>query len=217
VSVAFIVLAKAPEPGRSKTRLSPPCTPEQAAELAAAALVDTLAAADAAATGRRVVALDGDRAGLVPAGWEVIAQRGRGLDERIASAFEDVGGPALLVGMDTPQVEPALLFASARALLERGVDAVLGPAIDGGYWAIGMREPGPAAVVGVPMSSATTGAAQLARLGALGLRVRTLPVQRDVDTIADARAVAAAAPRTRFAATLAAMPLRGLEPVGAAP
>jgi hypothetical protein len=67
------------------------------------------------------------------------------------------------------------------------------------------------------MSSATTGAAQLARLGALGLRVRTLPVQRDVDTIADARAVAAAAPRTRFAATLAAMPLLGLEPVGAAP
>jgi rSAM/selenodomain-associated transferase 1 len=217
VSVAFIVLAKAPEPGRSKTRLSPPCTPEQAAELAAAALVDTLAAADAAATGRRVVALDGDRAGPVPAGWEVIAQRGRGLDERIAHAFEDVGGPALLVGMDTPQVGPALLSASARALLERGVDAVLGPAIDGGYWAIGMREPGPAAVVGVPMSSATTGAAQLARLGALGLRVRTLPVQRDVDTIADARAVAAAAPRTRFAATLAAMPLLGLEPVGAAP
>jgi rSAM/selenodomain-associated transferase 1 len=217
VSVALIVLAKAPEPGRSKTRLSPPCTPEQAAELAAAALVDTLAAADAAATGRRVVALDGDRAGPVPAGWEVIAQRGRGLDERIAHAFEDVGGPALLVGMDTPQVGPALLSASAWALLERGVDAVLGPAIDGGYWAIGMREPGPAAVVGVPMSSATTGAAQLARLGALGLRVRTLPVQRDVDTIADARAVAAAAPRTRFAATLAAMPLPGLEPVGAAP
>jgi rSAM/selenodomain-associated transferase 1 len=217
VSVALIVLAKAPEPGRSKTRLSPPCTPDQAAELAAAALADTLAAVDAAATGRRVVALDGDRAGLVPAGWEVIAQRGRGLDERIASAFEDVGGPALLVGMDTPQVEPALLFASARALLERGVDAVLGPAIDGGYWAIGMREPGPAAVVGVPMSSVTTGAAQLARLGALGLRVRSLPVLRDVDTIADARAVAAAAPRTRLAATLAATPLPGLEPVGAAP
>jgi hypothetical protein len=67
------------------------------------------------------------------------------------------------------------------------------------------------------MSSVTTGAAQLARLGALGLRVRSLPVLRDVDTIADARAVAAAAPRTRLAATLAATPLPGLEPVGAAP
>jgi uncharacterized protein len=217
VSVALIVLAKAPEPGRSKTRLCPPCTAEQAAELAAAALADTLAAVEAAATGRRIVVLDGEAGGLGAAGWEVISQRGHGLDERIAHAFEDVGGSALLVGMDTPQLTPALVSASALALGEPDVDAVFGPALDGGFWALGLREPMASTVIGVPMGSATTGAAQLARLRALDLRARLLPPLRDVDTITDARVVAAGAPGTRFAEALTALSLPGLEHVGAAP
>jgi glycosyltransferase A (GT-A) superfamily protein (DUF2064 family) len=217
VSVAVIVLAKAPEPGRSKTRLCPPCTAEQAAELAAAALADTLAVIQAAATGRRVVVLDGDAGGLGAAGWEVIPQRGHGLDERIAHAFEDVGGSALLVGMDTPQLTPALVSASTLALVDPEVDAVLGPSLDGGFWALGLREPTASAVIGVPMSSAMTGAAQLARFRALDLRTRLLLPMRDVDTIIDARVVAAGAPRTRFAETVAALSLPGLELVGAAP
>ncbi|HET6551139.1 MAG TPA: DUF2064 domain-containing protein, partial [Solirubrobacter sp.] len=112
---ALIVIAKAPVPGRVKTRLSPPCTPAEAAALASAALHDTLAAAlRARRAGRRVVALDG-AAGPWP-GFEVIPQRGRGLDERLAAAFEDVGGPAFLVGMDTPQVTPVLLDAGLAAV-----------------------------------------------------------------------------------------------------
>ncbi|HEU4528681.1 MAG TPA: DUF2064 domain-containing protein [Actinomycetota bacterium] len=199
----LIVIAKAPAPGRSKTRLCPPCTPEQASALAEAALADTLAAVVATSgVRRRVLALDGDPGPWVSAGFEVVPQRGGGLDERLGAAFEDVGGPSLLVGMDTPQVTPALLGQSIRALGSPGVDAVLGRAVDGGFWAIGLHEPDPAVFLGVPMSSARTAARQRARLDALGLRVAGLPPLRDVDRIADGWAVAGLAPTSRFALAL---------------
>ncbi len=204
MNVALVVIAKEPRPGRSKTRLCPPCTSEEAARLAAAALADTLEAVAAAPTrGRRVLALEGEPGPWLPAGFEVVPQRGGGLDERLAGAFDAVGGPALLVGMDTPQLTPTLLAEGAAVLHEPGVDAALGPASDGGYWAIGLREPDPDVFLGVPMSTANTGPAQAARLRALGMRFVELPLLRDVDTIADARAVAALTPRTRFARRLA--------------
>ncbi len=202
--VTVIVLAKAPVPGRVKTRLCPPCTPVEAARLAAASLEDTLETVGALDGRRPVLALDPapDRRPARLPGVErftVIHQRGHGLDERLAAAFADVGGPALLVGMDTPQLTPELLARSVARLVEPGTDAVLGPAVDGGYWAVGLRTPAAAAFLGVPMSTAHTGAAQRDRLVALGLRVATLPVLRDVDTVADARAVAADIPASRFA------------------
>jgi rSAM/selenodomain-associated transferase 1 len=202
MTAALVVLAKAPRPGRSKTRLTPPCTPVQAAALARAALVDTLDAVLATPATRRVLVLDGTPDSWLPSGVDVIAQRGRGLDERLAHAFDDVGGPAVLIGMDTPQVTPRELTAALRRLAAPAIDAVLGPAFDGGYWAIGLREPDPAVFLGVPMSTAGTWRAQRARLGALGLRVAKLPSLRDVDRIADARAVASLAPRGRFARAL---------------
>jgi uncharacterized protein len=204
VRPALLVIAKTPVPGRVKTRLTPPCTPEQAARLAAAALRDTLAAAARAGrAGRRLLILEGDPGDWVPPGFTVLPQRGAGLAARLAAAFHDAGGPAFLVGMDTPQVTPALLDAGLAAI-ETG-DAALGLALDGGYWGIGLRRADPDAFAGVPMSVATTGAAQAARLAALDLRTAVLPPLRDVDTIADARAVAAGAPHTRFAAALAAV------------
>lgn len=198
-----MVLAKAPRPGRSKTRLCPPCTPRDAAALAAAALADTLDAVLATPAARRVLVLDGPVGDWLAPGIEVVAQRGAGLDERLAHAFADVGGPALLVGMDTPQVTEDDLARGLERLAAPGVDAVLGPAPDGGYWAIGLREAQPRAFLGVPMSTAWTGRAQHARLRRLGLRVALLPALRDVDRIADARAVAALAPAGRFARALA--------------
>jgi uncharacterized protein len=198
-----MVLAKAPRPGRSKTRLCPPCTPHEAAALAQAALVDTLDAVLATPATRRVLVLDGPAGDWLPAGFDVVAQRGDGLDERLACAFADVGGPALLVGMDTPHVTPAELAGGLARLMAPGTDAVLGPAPDGGYWAVGLRTAEPRAFVGVPMSTSYTGRAQLARLRGLGLRVALLPALRDVDRIADARAVAALAPSGRFARALA--------------
>ena len=197
---ALIVIAKAPVAGRVKTRLCPPCTPAEAAALAEAALRDTLAAMAATPARRRVVALDGPAGDWLPDGFEVVEQRGNGLAERLAGAFADVGGPGLLVGMDTPQVTSGLLAAGLRRLDE--VDAVLGRSADGGYWAIGLRASDARVFAGVAMSTPRTGAAQLARLRALGLQVAELPTLIDVDTIADARAVAAGAPHTRFARTL---------------
>jgi rSAM/selenodomain-associated transferase 1 len=199
---ALLVMAKAPAAGRSKTRLTPPCTPEQAAGLAWAALEDTLASVAAARLpARRIVVLDGAPAAWLPAGFEVIAQRGSGLGERLAAAFEDAGCPALLVGMDTPQVTPALLDAGLAALAD-GADAVFAEALDGGYWAIGLRRADPRVFAGIPMSAADTGARQRERLASLGLRVEVLPALRDIDTIEDARAVAAGEPAGRFAAAL---------------
>jgi hypothetical protein len=198
--VALVVIAKAPVPGRVKTRLCPPCAPEEAAQLAAASLADTLRAVAAAPARRRILALEGSWSAP---GFELIQQQGDDLGERLGAALDAAGGPALVVGMDTPQLSPALLAHAARRLTEPGVDAVLGPALDGGYWTIGMREPDAAAFEGVPMSSRHTCAAQRRRLRQLGLKVALLPRLRDVDTIEDARAVAREHPRTEFAAVLA--------------
>jgi hypothetical protein len=201
--VAVVVIAKAPVPGRSKTRLCPPCTPTEAAELAAAALADTLAVVAAVGARRRVLALDGELA-VLPDGFDVIRQRGAGLGERLGHALSAAGGPALVVGMDTPQLTPAFVEHAAARLVRGDVDAVLGPALDGGYWTIGLRTPDPAVFEGVPMSSTETCIAQVRRLRRLGLRVGALPALRDVDTIDDARAVARIAPASAFAAAVAA-------------
>jgi glycosyltransferase A (GT-A) superfamily protein (DUF2064 family) len=96
-----------------------------------------------------------------------------------------------------------MLARAARALRRSRTDAVLGPAPDGGYWTIGLRDPDPSVFEGVPMSSDRTCAAQRRRLAELGVRVATLPWMRDVDTIDDAHAVARACPGSAFAAALA--------------
>jgi len=200
--VQVIVIAKEPVPGRVKTRLTPPFTPAEAAALAEAALADTLAAVASAPVARRVLALDGAPGGWLPPGFDVIAQRGGGLDERIAAAFADAHAalpvPAVLIGMDTPQVTPDLLAAAAAPLASGDADAAFGPAADGGFWLLGLREPDPALVLGVPMSRADTGAHQLGRLA--GLRVAALPELTDVDTFSEAELIAAAIPGSRFAA-----------------
>lgn len=202
---ALAVIAKAPVAGRVKTRLCPPCTPDQAAALARAALQDTLAAVAATPTHRRVLVLEGEPGDWLPEGFEVIPQRGDGLAERLADAFATIGEPTLLVAMDTPQVTARMLIEATALLRMEGVDAVQGDADDGGYWAIGLQRPDPAAFAGVPMSVDHTGAAQRARLAELGLAVADLRPLRDVDTIDDAVAVAAQAPAGRFAAALRAM------------
>ena len=205
--VAIIVMAKAPVPGKVKTRLCPPCTPEEAAALAAAALADTLDAVAAVPARRHILAVDGALDLSIPTAFETIDQRGTGLDERLAAAFDDVGGPALLVGMDTPQVAAPALVEAIKTLLRPGTDSVLGPAPDGGWWAAGLRRADRRAFVGVPMSTPSTGLEQWNRFTSLGLQTQALPLLRDVDEIADALAVAAAAPGSRFAAQMGRLEL----------
>lgn len=207
MTAQFLVLAKAPVAGRVKTRLCPPCTPDQAARIAAAALADTVDTVSATPAALRTLVLDGGYP--VPAGWARVPQRGPTLGERLVHAYADTrrpGVPTVLIGMDTPQVTRALLDDASQRLAgtSAGVDAVLGLAADGGWWALGLREPAHAGVLrDIPTSTATTGADTLAALRGLGLRVASLPELRDVDTIADAYAVAAECPRgSRFAAAL---------------
>ncbi|WP_369191763.1 DUF2064 domain-containing protein [Streptomyces sp. R08] len=194
----LLVIAKEPLPGRVKTRLTPPFTPEEAAALAEASLVDTLHVVLATPARRRVLVLAGAPGPWLPPGFDVVPQCDGGLDERLAAAFAGCDGPALLIGMDTPQVTPELLTVDFT-----DCDAYFGPAEDGGFWALGLADPDPALLRGVPMSTPTTGAVQRARLTAAGLRVRDLPSLRDVDTAHDAELVAAEAPEGRFAGELA--------------
>ncbi|MBF8184361.1 TIGR04282 family arsenosugar biosynthesis glycosyltransferase [Nonomuraea sp. K274] len=198
-------MAKEPVPGKVKTRLTPPCTPREAAALAGAAMEDTLLTVARVPAARGVIVLDGAPGAWLPAGFTVLPQRGGGLDERLAAAFDDAHrlspGPIVLIGMDTPQVSAGML-ADAVSLLGTH-DAVFGPATDGGFWLLGLRAPDPGLLLGVPMSEPTTGEIQLNRLREADLSVARMPCLTDVDTMADAVEVAALAPRSRFAAALA--------------
>lgn len=196
-----VVVAKAPIAGRVKTRLCPPFSTGEAADIAAAALHDTLDIVAAAPCQRRVLLLDGDTMPWVPPQFEVLPQPGGGLDVRLAAAFAVSDSPTVIVGMDTPQISCAQLDDAFRAL-DDGADAVLGPARDGGYWLLGLARPRPDAVLGIPMSRPWTGRAQRTRLDRMGLRTVLGPELRDVDTAADATAVAALAPGSRFASTV---------------
>lgn len=209
-TTTLLVIAKEPRPGRVKSRLTPAWTPEEAAALAAAALTDTLEAVLATPARRRVLVLDGAPGPWLPrhegvegGGIEVVPQSDGGLDRRIAAAFAGCEGPALLVGMDTPQLTPALLAPATGPGAWEECDAWFGPAEDGGFWALGLARPEPVLLRGVPMSTPTTGARQRLRLTGAGLAVRDLPSLRDVDTPEDAVRVAAEAPGSRFAAELA--------------
>lgn len=210
-------MAKAPVAGRVKTRLCPPCTPAQAAAVAAAALADTLDVVTDSRAGRRILAVDG--AYEPPPGWEVLPQRGVSLGERLAHAFADAcrpGAATLLVGMDTPQLSSRDLDEALRRLLARGgPGAVLGPATDGGWWALGLRDGRHAtALADVAMSTSRTGLDTRDALRCRGLRVGSLGVLTDVDTAADARDVAARCPAaSRFAAAVAEhVPVAGALP-----
>jgi glycosyltransferase A (GT-A) superfamily protein (DUF2064 family) len=203
-----LVMAKSPVAGRVKTRLCPPCTPEQAAELAEAALADTLEAAVACGADRRIIALDGAPGPWLPPGFEVVPQVTGAFDRRLAAAWDTAGGPGVQIGMDTPQVTPELLDHALAALDVS--TAALGLAVDGGWWAIALRSPDPQVFLDVPMSTSGTGAAQLARMHALGLDVAPLPSLVDLDTIDNLPAVVSGGSAIRTAArarTLGVLPM----------
>ena len=188
VRPALLVIAKAPVPGKVKTRLCPPCTPEQAADLARAALRDTLAAALAAQhAGRRVVVLDGPPGPWLPEGFEVIAQHGDGLAERLGAAFAR-RRRARVPGRHGHAAGHARAARRRSHRVDATDDSAFGTTPDGGYWGIGLRTPDPRVFEHVPMSTDHTGARQLARLTELGLNPAILPPLTDVDTFDDALA-----------------------------
>jgi rSAM/selenodomain-associated transferase 1 len=198
-----LVMAKAPVAGRVKTRLCPPCSPGEAAAVAGAALVDTLDAVLSSGAARRLLALDGEPGDWLAPGFEVVAQRGASFNERLQAAWAEVDGPCIQIGMDTPQVTGATLDHALQVL--DTYDAALGPATDGGWWALALRGPCPQVFAGVPMSTARTGEAQIAELRRHGLDPAVLAPLRDIDTMDDALAVAATLPGSRTHDAVAAV------------
>jgi uncharacterized protein len=172
-AATIIVIAKSPVAGRVKTRLCPPCTPAEAAHIAAAALADTLAVVAETPATAHVLALDGRPGPWVPDGFVIV-----------------------------PQVSVEQLVSAGEVLNRPQFDAVIAPARDGGWWAIGLRRADPRVFVGVPMSTADTCRDQLARLDLLGYRTAILDTLRDVDTFADVVDVARTVPGSRFAAAV---------------
>ncbi|GAA4879604.1 TIGR04282 family arsenosugar biosynthesis glycosyltransferase [Saccharopolyspora cebuensis] len=209
----ILVVAKAPRPGEAKTRLAASIGPVAAAEIAAASLLDTLEAVCAVPDAAVRVAWTGELAGArrdaevgdALARTSVFPQCGGGLAERLAAAHRQVAEelpttPVLQIGMDTPQITGPLLAESIEPLRTAGgPGAVLGPADDGGWWALGLRDPRQARLLrGVAMSAEDTGRRTEEALRAVLPAVGPLPGLADVDTIADARQVAALIPDSRF-------------------
>jgi uncharacterized protein len=211
LAVTLLVVAKAPVPGRAKTRLAATVGDRVAAGLAAAALLDTLEAVANAEVATRVVALTGELDAAAEAAeirrrlasFVVINQRGNDFGDRLANAHADaaaVGGqPVLQIGMDTPQVSAELLYDCGRRLVE--APAVLGPARDGGWWALGVHTPALAEYLrGVPMSQPDTGSLTLKALRGNGVEVDLLDELADFDIADDVAGVREVCrPDSRFA------------------
>ncbi|HME22888.1 MAG TPA: TIGR04282 family arsenosugar biosynthesis glycosyltransferase [Acetobacteraceae bacterium] len=201
---AIGVMAKAPRPGQAKTRLCPPLRPAQAASLSAAFLRDiteniALAAravpiegciayapaggenwfAGHLAKGTRLVLADGS-----PAMPPDVQGFGRCLLHAAQALFAAGFGAVCLVNSDSPTLPTACLIEAARALLAPGNRVALGPADDGGYYLLGMKQPHPRLFADIAWSTSSVAAATQARARALGLDVVTLPTWYDVDDAA---------------------------------
>ncbi len=199
---AVLIVAKAPVPGQVKTRLMKAYSAVDAARLAAAALLDTLDVALSVPGADVVVSMSGDIDAAVTREdivarlnrTTVVDQVGATLGDRLHRAHLDAaaivgGGPVVQVGMDTPQLTVGHLTSGLDALADH--DAALGPAEDGGWWAlavVGAR--GAQALPSVAMSQSDTGARTLAALRADGADVALLDTLADVDHPADVAAVA---------------------------
>lgn len=205
------MVAKAPVPGQVKTRLAADVGADIAADLAAASLLDTIEACAAAfgpadcliaLGGNLADAVRGDAIARALACWDVAPQRGATFAERLVNAHLDLaaGAPVLQVGMDTPQLTSGHLLDAATGLADH--QAVLGPAEDGGWWILGLRDPTGARLLrDVPMSAPTTYTNTRVALATAGLDVGDTLELRDVDTVADAAAVATVAGDGEYART----------------
>jgi rSAM/selenodomain-associated transferase 1 len=191
--ISIGVMARAPTPGRCKTRLAPALGSVGAAVLYRAMLLDTLEALDRIPDVRKFLLAAPEDDGvaalqdIAPAGWCVVAQRGADLGERLAHAFEglaDHGGPVVLVSSDSPMM-PIQGFAPAFARWGGDRRALIGPCEDGGYYLIGLTAPAPGVLSGISWSTSLVLSQTRARMKELGIGWEELPVSYDVDTPSD--------------------------------
>jgi uncharacterized protein len=191
MSRSVLVVAKAPVPGRAKTRLVPPLTAEQAAALQEALLLDTVEACRAEAPDTALLHADPSEAPalaqLVGPDVPLVLQEGRGLGDalRLGMARRLAEGPTALVSSDIPGFPPGSVTRAFTLLETEGCDVVLGPALDGGYWLIAMRDPSDAPFDAIPWSTPAACAVTVERCREAGLAVATIETWRDVDTPVD--------------------------------
>jgi rSAM/selenodomain-associated transferase 1 len=191
---AFGIMIKAPRAGFSKTRLSPPLTPAEAAEISRCFLGDTAAAiATLCRTNPSIhgVAIytplgsEGEINKLLPPEFKMISQRTGGFGEHLFGAVEDlfsVGyGAVCLIDSDSPTLPLTYFERLADALLEATDHLVLGPSVDGGYYAVGLRRPHRRIFEDIAWSTDQVCQETLARASEIGLPITTLPSWYDVD------------------------------------
>ena len=216
---AFTVMAKVPAPGRVKTRLSPPLSPEEAAGLNAVFLRDTVANLQSAAEecaadcviSYTPVGQEAGFSGILPEGTLLVPQRGDGFGERLLGTAADLlqaGFAAVcLIDSDSPTVPTGEFVRAARALLEGSSQAVLGASEDGGYYLLGLSAPHARLFGDITWSTASVAEETRERAAELGLSVLELARWYDVDDreslarlhaeIAGAALVGYPAPHTR--------------------
>lgn len=217
---AIAVMFKLPVPGRVKTRLVPPLTEAQAAELHGCMVVDTFSRVsdvDGVELYAAVAGHGGDLPpGFIPAGVEVIPQRGGDLGERIINVFSDVfsrgHSQVIVIGSDSPDLPDGYVEEALSALGGPDTDMVLGPASDGGYVLVGMNEPRSEPFTGISWGTATVTNETLERAESAGISVGLMSEWRDIDTPEDLRLLEGneRAPRSaEYLSSLGKIPGRG--------
>jgi rSAM/selenodomain-associated transferase 1 len=190
-----LVVAKAPAPGRTKTRLSGVLSPETAAALARAMLLDTLETCRTEIDDVRILHARPEEAAplavLAGPGVPLVLQQGEGLSAALLSGARvalETRDAVVLVASDIPGVPPGSLAAAVERLSE-GADVVLGPGLDGGYWLVGLSHPHPEPFEGIPWSTPDVLDTTLGRCTQAGLTVALIDAWRDVDTAEDIAAL----------------------------
>ena len=190
---ALVVMTKAPEPGRSKTRLVPPLTFEEAAALSRALLLDQMEHLTEFGGAKLFIAFAPESSApwfrvITPQRFSCFPQAGAGLGERMRLVFENLFargfGNVILIGSDLPPI-PLQFFDSAYASLSAQRDVVLGPSEDGGYYLVGMKRLIPGIFEEISWSRADVLIRTLEKINRASLRYELLPACQDVDTPGD--------------------------------
>jgi uncharacterized protein len=191
---SLVILTKAPEPGESKTRLVPPLSFEEAAELSHALLIDQLKNLGNFTAARLFIAFTPPGASsffetLLPRGASCFCQQGDSLGDRMRHAFATLFAKGfsriLLIGGDLPAL-PLKILAEAVAALEcKDCEVVLGPSSDGGYYLVGMNQLVAEIFEGIIWSRANVLAVTIEKLDALKRKYKLIPTWYDIDTVND--------------------------------
>ena len=189
-----MVVAKEPVPGKVKTRFIPQLSPADAAGLYRCSLHDRITEISALNGVDRAIAYTPEDARdtfteLSLDGFELFAQRGKGLGERLNNIFQDNlarGYQAVsIVDSDSPDLPKSIINESFGLLLSKQAEVVLGPCHDGGYYLVGLRKPYPELFRNIPWSTKNVLSTTLEKARKMGLNVRLLSRWNDLDTFED--------------------------------